>query len=290
MSIHNARCIARHTGLWCAHVPWLNATMTAIRAGTHRLMSMEDAEERSAPQAHVTEDGIGVISIVGPMMKGASKFGNVDTVATRGIVRQFGADTNIRGVIIRADSPGGAHDGTDDLYHDIATLAKAKPVYTQIEDLGASALMYATAGSSQIYATPSSEVGSIGTYAMVADTSKQAEMEGVTMHVVSTGPMKGAFADGTPITPEQLAYLQSHVAKAFGFFADAMKKGRGMSDKKLAAVATGETWFAEEAQTLGLIDGVQRMDETVEAMRKEIKNRAMADRNKRRLDMERLRR
>lgn len=286
---HTPRCIARHSGLWCVNAEWFQTTWAAVRAGSYPILAAEDAEARSVPYSAITEDGIGLIAIDGPMMKGASKFGNTDTVQVRQAVRTMMADPKVRGVVIRADSPGGTFDGTDELHDDIAALAKEKPVYTQVEGLGASALVYAVAGSTAQFATRTSQYGSLGTMAVIEDSSKAAEMAGVKVHVLSTGEFKGAGAEGAPITDGTLDYLRERLQTANGFFRDAVKKGRGLTEKKVDQVWDGRTWFAADALALGLIDGVQGMDDTINALRVEIKTREKAAKASARMGMARLR-
>jgi len=268
---------------------WFQTTWAAVRAGSYPILAAEDAEARSVPYSAITEDGIGLIAIDGPMMKGASKFGNTDTVQVRQAVRTMMADPKVRGVVIRADSPGGTFDGTDELHDDIAALAKEKPVYTQVEGLGASALVYAVAGSTAQFATRTSQYGSLGTMAVIEDSSKAAEMAGVKVHVLSTGEFKGAGAEGAPITDGTLDYLRERLQTANGFFRDAVKKGRGLTEKKVDQVWDGRTWFAADALALGLIDGVQGMDDTINALRVEIKTREKAAKASARMGMARLR-
>lgn len=282
MTPHTPRCIARHTGLWLADTRWLMPTWAAIRAGGYRMFDTEEAELRSLPVV-TTEDGIGIIGINGPVMKGASKFGNTDTLEVRHAVRSMAADSNIRGMVLAIDSPGGTFAGTDDLYHDVTNAARAKPVYAQFQGLGASAAYYLAAGSTAMFAGPADEVGSIGMYAVVEDSSKAAEMDGIKVYVVSTGGVKGAFVDGAPVTEPQLAMLQENVNQANGFFQAAVKRGRGLTDKRLEAVSDGRTWFGAEAQSLGLIDGVQRLEDTIAQVRSDLKAKSRIAQNQRRV-------
>jgi len=288
MKMH-ASCVARHSGLWAVDARWFSQTWACIKAGAIRAMEPDEAERRSSVPVHVTEDGIAVVSINGPMLKGASKFGNANSVEARSVVRAAAGDTNVRAMLLKIDSPGGTVAGTDDLATDVAAANKVKPVYAQIEDLGASAAYWVASQAGSVFAGPTSEVGSIGVYAVVEDSSKAAEMDGIKVHVVSSGGMKGAFADGTPITDDQLAYLQQQVDRSNGFFVDAIRRGRGMSESKAAKVTTGETWYAQEAFDLGLIDGVQRLDETLTMIRKDLKGRDAAARAKRQVAVMRTR-
>lgn len=289
MTTHTPRCIARHTGIWMVEPQWFNANFAAFRAGTIPTMDIEIAEERSKPTASVTEDGIGLIDLSGMMMKGASKFGNVDSVAVRQQVRTMADAPEVRGIVMRIDSPGGTFAGTDDLAVEVARAAKIKPVYAQVEDLAASAAYYVASQATAIYSHAPGQIGSIGTLLVVEDTSKAAEAAGITVHVIATGEYKGAVVDGAPVQDATLEYLGERIQQVNAFFQAAVKKGRGLTDKKMEAISDGRVWFAAEAQSLGMIDGVQSMDDTVGSLRDDIKQRDRAAKAKAKMGMARAR-
>lgn len=289
MTTHTTRCIARHTGIWMVEPQWFSAHYAAFRTGTIPMMDMEIAEERSKPAASVTEDGIGLIDLSGMMMKGASKFGNVDTVATRQAVRTMADAPEVRGIVIRVDSPGGTFAGTDDLAGEVARAAKVKPVYAQVEDLAASAAYYVASQATAIFSHAPGQIGSIGTLLVVEDTSQASEAAGIKVHVIATGEYKGAVVDGAPIQNATLEYLGERIQQVNAFFQTAVKKGRGLTDKKMEAVSDGRVWFAAEALLLGLIDGVQSMDDTIWMLRHDIKQRDKAAKAKAKMGMARLR-
>jgi ClpP class serine protease len=82
-------------------------------------------------------------------------------------------------------------------------------------------------------------VGSLGMFTVLYDLSKAAEMEGVQVHVVSTGERKGAAVPGTPVTDEDLAEAQRLVDGFDAFFRSAVRDGRELVVKEAAGVWTG---------------------------------------------------
>ena len=107
------------------------------------------------------------------------------------------------------------------------------------------------------------EVGSIGTVAVIHDVSKAAEMEGVEVHVISTGKFKGMFTPGSKVTEAQLDDLQTRIDNLNTHFRQAVMEGRGMDEKTLDKIATGQVFIAAEAEKKGLIDGVRTLDALV---------------------------
>lgn len=321
---HNPKCWANHMGVWACEPAWLSQAVAAIRAGTWRPQATAataggevvrwlpppfvaetatdtgasatwtisgassvniDAAARPRGDADlytVAGNGIAVIPIAGPMMKGRSKFGGVSTVETRRAIRTADRDPDVRGIMLHVDSPGGHAAGTQDLADDVR--ATGKPIVAHIDDLGASAAYWAISQSDRISVNRGGEVGSIGALAVVSDTSKAADMAGVTVHVVATGEYKGALTPGAPIPDEQLDYVRSRVEHINGLFLRAVESGRGLRGRALSAVSDGRVYGSSDAGGLGLVDAVESFDsalgvlgETLDGMEKSReRRRAMA--------------
>lgn len=275
--MNDPKCVARHTGLWLAEPQWLAAAVRAAVPAT-------ETDGGPPPIATTTPDGIAVINVVGAMVKGQSKFaGTTNTLAIRRAVRDADAHPDVKGILLYVDSPGGRVDGIADLADDVR--AADKPTVAHIDDMGASAAYWAVAGAGAIFANQTAEVGSIGVIASLEDTSGQAEAAGVKVHVVTSAPFKAVGMDGLPVTDEHLAYLQERVDAVASMFHAAVKKGRRLSESKMAEVASGKVFDPARAEALGLIDGIRTMDGSVGELRRMMKERDASARQKRRLQI-----
>jgi protease-4 len=191
------------------------------------------------------------------MTKGSSKFGT-STQDVRRSLREAGNDSKINGIMLHFDTPGGSFAGTEELANEIARVNQLKPVHAHADDLIASAGMYAASQVRRLSINATGEAGSIGTYAVIEDTSGMAEMMGVKVHLLATGNMKGAGAPGVALTDPQIARFQQSVEQAQTFFSDAMVRGRGMSKAQVNdLVADGFVYFGKEAKAKGLVDAVE---------------------------------
>ncbi len=219
----------------------------------------------------VVSGGVAILSLNGPLTKYRSSlaqyFGGTSMLDMRRALRAAAADDGVKAILLHVDSPGGTVAGTHDLADDVAAAAERKPLFAYIEDLGASAALCVAAQAAKVYANRNALVGSIGTVMVVHDLSKQADEIGVKVHVVSTGFMKGAGTPGAEVTDEQLADLQRMVDEMFQQFRDDLVRGRGLSKKQVDQLATGQLWVGQGAAELGLIDGVESLDETIEQLR-----------------------
>lgn len=230
-----------------------------------------DLDEDDGPRrSFAVEDGVGVIDLVGPMMKGWSKFGGTSTVAARVAVREAMRAGDVHGVILRIDSPGGHVAGTQELFDDVRALARKKPVHAYIEDLGASAAYWVASAAGKISANRMAEVGSIGVFGILEDRSKMYEKRGIVVHRVASGDLKGQGVDGLEVGPEVLEEAQRLVdAMAGSFLADVRGQRGVISDESWGQISRGGIFTAAEAKELGLIDGIASFDAVFEEMRTE---------------------
>lgn len=261
-------CIASHMGLYACEPKWLRRQVAEFKARRLPMLAAEDvadAESYDGPGYRV-ESGVAVIRIEGGITKGFSKFGGASAVFTRRSIRAAVADPKVSSILLKVYSPGGNVDGVPDLASDVEAANEQKPVVAFIEDMGASAAYWIASQAGKVYANPTAFIGSIGVLAVVYDTSKAAEAAGVDVHVLSTGPLKGAGVDGAPITDEMLTAWQGEVDAIMGFFEKAVRRGRGMTQAQFGKVSTGGVWIAAEAQALGLIDGVKSLDAVLAGM------------------------
>ena len=272
------RCFHSHMGLWVMAPDYLLPMSNMIKSGTFAesepvamragpLWSAADVVETADGGVYLKhQNGIASVSLTGTMMKGASKFGGTSTVAARQAIRAAMNDKAVKGILLSIDSPGGHVAGTDELAQDVARAASVKPVFTHVNDLMASAALWVGVQANSVSVNRAGDVGSIGVVAVVHDTSGLAERDGVKVHVVSTGPMKGAGTPGTPITDEMLGSIQLKVDAINELFVSSVATGRGMSEDEVRKLATGEVFGAQEALANGLVDYVRSLEETAQAL------------------------
>ena len=172
------------------------------------------------------------------------------------------ANDDVKDINLQIESPGGQVSGlmglTDALFA-FRHRKKDKTFRSTIEDIGASAAFWIASQTETIHATDTNtEIGSIGVYMVIADLSKMAEDQGVKIHVISSGPLKGAGVPGSEITEEQLQSFQEIIDGISNNFVKDVARGRGISVTEAREWATGQVWLAADAKKLGLIDSVMK--------------------------------
>lgn len=265
-------CALNHLGvLWAIDPVWGINAVNAIklRAASGKVVVEEDEDGRKKCLYMVSSKGIGVIGMFGQMMKGDSKYGGVNTLRTRRALETALRDADVRGVILNIDSPGGTVAGTDELGMAVQQFAASKPIWTFVEDLCASAALWVASQSGKIFMNRAGNIGSVGCFAILYDTSGAAELQGVKVVPLTTGPYKGAGADGTEITDQQKEYFQTLVDASADQFYRELAAGRGIALSKVRdteGIASGKVWGAKDALEMGLADAVSTFAEVHEKM------------------------
>jgi signal peptide peptidase SppA len=264
------QCWSNHLGLWCIEPLWFTQAVALYKAGLYTLQPQAvDSPRGREMRPYDVVDGIAIVPVQGPLSKhGSMKFGEGSTVQMRQLIRAASRDDAVEKLMLHVYSPGGHVDGTHELAADVARASLTKPVYAHIEDLGASAAYWVASQAARITANPTAEVGSIGTVAVLEDTSKRMDRLGIEVHVLSTGPYKGAGVDGAPLSAEALAYFRGRVESLNSHFLAAVARGRGMTPAQVDAVSDGRVHIAQMAQSYGLIDAVQSFDEALDEARR----------------------
>ncbi len=256
-------CAQQHFGLWMAEPHWLAEAVGAVKAGVLRpiqvtLKAADGDEDDHTADYLLDNGGIATIPISGSLTKHQSSFGGTSMVMARRAIVRADQNPNVAGIMLLIDSPGGTVSGTFDLADTVAAVET--PVHAYAQDQMASAALIIGSQADHVSGNESGQIGSIGCVAQVVDTSGVYDKAGAKVHVISTGKFKGAFADGSEITDEQVEYLQQRVDAYGQMFLERLVSGRGMDMEQAKALATGEVWLAAEAKAKGLIDEVESLE------------------------------
>ncbi len=100
--------------------------------------------------------------VMGSPSDDGSETGSITAYGLTKQLRNIGGDSNIKGVVVRIDSPGGEVTASDDLWREMSLLSKKKPVVISMSDVAASGGYYMALTGDPIVAYPDTETGSIG--------------------------------------------------------------------------------------------------------------------------------
>src|SRR5699024_9795520 len=235
------------------------------------LMSEEvESEGDSAKRiAHLTLNGQIMEGLGGGLFSGEEGYNHDLFLKELDSVKE---DNTVKGVLLTVNTPGGGTYPSDEIYKKIQQLKQSgKKVYVHMESMAASGGYYISAPADKIYAGPQTMTGSIGVIMSNIDYSELQENLGIEENVIKSGAHKDIMSGSREMTDEEKDIMQSMLDDSFDRFVNIVKDGRNMSEEKVRKLADGRLYSAQQAEKNGLIDDIAYEDETIKALKKDIK-------------------
>ncbi|WP_235896504.1 signal peptide peptidase SppA [Oceanidesulfovibrio marinus] len=177
-------------------------------------------------------------------------------------------DSDVPGVLIRIDSPGGVVGPAQEIYAAVKKLAAVKPVVVSMGSLAASGGYYVACPAETIVANPGTLTGSIGVIMSLGSWQDLMGKIGYTYEAITSGEMKDAGSPYRELTPKERAYFQSLVDDLFSQFVEDVAEGRHMDEAKVRELADGRVYSGRQAKKLGLVDQLGGFEDAKDVLRK----------------------
>lgn len=183
-------------------------------------------------------------------------------------LRMAREDNQIKGVLLRIDSPGGAYAQSDMVWREVKRLREAgKPVVAQMTNMAASGGYFVAMGADHIIAQPGTLTGSIGVYAGKFVTKELWDRLGVKWERIQSGKNAAMWSMVTDFSDAELAKFREFLDFVYGDFTSKAAESRGLDQTEINRAARGRIWTGEDALRVGLIDELGGLPEAKAALR-----------------------
>ena len=239
--------------------------IASLMKGTANMASEKLSEDSQPTAQQVNETSkILVITIAGAITKYDRPCEDgMGTLAVVRALRSAYADESIVGIVLKLDSPGGEARACYHVYEEIQN--RNKPVIAFVEDMACSAAYYIASPADLIIANHTTAVvGSIGVMQHLIDYRKQMEALGVTEIEIYSSLSPRKNEDYKALLEGNLEPIRKTLDVLAEDFISNVEKGRGDKLKKERSEwSEGQTFFAEEALNIGLIDSIDSFSNIV---------------------------
>ncbi|MDR0816355.1 MAG: signal peptide peptidase SppA [Desulfovibrio sp.] len=224
---------------------WTVAVVTALAAGL--LFSFNDNG------GELLNDGerIALVTVRGPIMDVSEALQWIHDIERR---------LNVKGVLVRVDSPGGGAAASQELYSALAGLAESRPVAVSMGAVAASGGLMISMAGNRVFASPSTVTGSIGVRMDIPQLQGLFDKIGIGQQTLVTAPYKNAGSYLRELTSEEKSYFEGVLADMHTQFTDIVAQGRHMPREQVAQLANGKIFTGREAKQIGLVDELGGQD------------------------------
>ncbi|MEM5787218.1 MAG: signal peptide peptidase SppA [Syntrophobacteraceae bacterium] len=215
------------------------------------------------------DDKILVVSVSGFISDGprglpfAKKPGTVQEIVSQ--LKKAEKDKKIKAVILKIDSPGGSVTASDMLYHEITRYKECSgsKIVAMMMAVAASGGYYVALPADLIMAHPTTITGSIGVVSLRPNITGLMSKIGFDVEVERSGKNKDMGSPFRQSTSEERRMLQDVIEQMAERFLTLAANHRHLKDETRVQISSGRIFLADEALSLGLIDGIGYLDDAI---------------------------
>ena len=217
------------------------------------------------------KDKIAVIYAEGPIMYDENTGNNIaiTPVSIAEKIKQLKKVNNLKGVVLRINSPGGSALSAELIYQMFSEMPV--PVYVSMGSTAASGGYYIAMAGDKIFADKSTITGSVGVVSTIPKIKKAAGNLGIDSSSITKGKYSDLYDPFVDLSEESTERLRTSMQDTYKEFKSRVEKNRGISADKLEEYAQGKVWLGDEAKEIGLVDQIGSLDDTIQAMAKDLK-------------------
>ena len=201
------------------------------------------------------DNQIAVLIAQGTIMEGeGAGVAAADTLVRK--IRNVRNNDQIKGLVLRVDSPGGSAFASELIRQELELLQIAgKPVVASFGSVAASGGYWISATADAIVSEPTTITGSIGIFGVVPSFENALDRLGIHSDGTGTTPLT-SIDPLAGLNDEFKSILQSNIEFGYRQFTDLVARGRNMEPEAVEAIAQGRVWQGDKAFELGLVDAL----------------------------------
>ncbi len=214
---------------------------------------------------------IALLNAIGAITSGKSGYDPVngyvmgsDTLVK--YIRDIRADSSIRAIVLRIDSPGGGSTASDVIWRELMITKSAKPprpIVVSMSDLAASGGYYIAMAGDVIVSQPGTLTGSIGIYTGKFVTGGTFGKLGANIEATSDGAHAEIYSPDRKFTLEERAKVQESMQAFYDQFVEKAAESRHTTPEKIDQIAQGRVWTGLQAKQVGLVDQIGGLQDAI---------------------------
>ncbi|RZK21101.1 MAG: signal peptide peptidase SppA [Pedobacter sp.] len=218
------------------------------------------------------KDKIAVIYANGEISGGEGNDNQIGSERISRAIRKARLDDDIKGIVIRVNSPGGSALASDVIWREIVLTRKEKPVIASFGDVAASGGYYIGCAADSIFVQPNTITGSIGVFGIIPNFQNlMTNKLGITFDGVKTGKYADIMATNRPMTEGERFIIQNELNRIYNGFVSRVADGRKKSKAYIDSIGGGHVWIGTDAVQIGLADRIGSFNDAIKAAAKKAK-------------------
>lgn len=180
------------------------------------------------------------------------------------IISQVRADSTVKAVVLRVNSPGGSVLASDKIRAELNLLKQDKPLIASYGDYAASGGYWISSNCDKIYSDAATLTGSIGVFSMIPDLSRTArEIAHINVTSVVSNKHGDMYSFMRPLDNAEYDYMLHSVEDIYDRFTSIVAEGRDLDADYVDSIGQGRVWTGADALGKGLVDEIGTLEDAV---------------------------
>ena len=188
---------------------------------------------------------------------------------TLDLLKEVSEADQVKGVILRIDSPGGTTAGSEAVYDAIRRISAKKPVVAVMDTVAASGGYITALAADRIVARGNTITGSIGVIFSMPEISKLLDTIGVNMEELRSGDLKAEPSPYKPMSDKARAVSMELVNDGFAWFKGLVAERRNLPMAQVDVLSDGRVYTGRQAVNVKLVDELGGEETAVAWLEKE---------------------
>ncbi len=180
------------------------------------------------------------------------------------IIAKVRADSTVKAVVFRVNSPGGTVLAASKIKEEIDLTRDEKPVIASYGDYAASGGYWISNSCDHIFTNATTLTGSIGVFSAIPEFGKTLkDIAHVNMVPVKSHKHSDMLSLTRPFDAEETAWMQVYVDDIYNNFVSIVAEGREMTFEAVDEIAQGRVWTGADALKIGLVDEIGTLEDAI---------------------------
>ena len=180
------------------------------------------------------------------------------------IIAKVRADSTVKAVVLRVNSPGGTVLAASKIKEEIDLTRAVKPVVASYGAYAASGGYWISNSCDHIFSNAGTLTGSIGCFSAIPEFGKTVrDVAHINIVPVNSHKHSDALSLMRPFDELETRLMQEYVDDIYANFVTIVAEGRDMTYEAVDEIAQGRVWTGADALKLGLVDEIGSLEDAI---------------------------
>ena len=212
---------------------------------------------------HKSTKKIAIIYASGEIVE-ASDPNNISGNRFASIISKVRADSTVKAVVLRVNSPGGSVLASEKIKAELDLLQQHKPLVASYGAYAASGGYWISNACDKIYSDATTLTGSIGVFSMIPEFSGTLKnIAHVNVQSVSSNKHGDMYGFTRPLDAAETEFMHRSVELIYNDFISNVASGRDLDPSYVDEIGQGRVWAGSDALGIRLVDEIGTLEDAV---------------------------